>query len=96
MAWLEDLVSFCIGCGFSVDHLLLQQGVKLKYAEKVATIAIFISDLQMEPSQYFSGPLIVSMRYIKHDRLDEVVWLTAEYPVAHGAFLFWGGHMEGV
>ena len=92
--WREDLVSFFIGCSFTVDHLLQQRGVRLKYIEHGATIPIYVTNRQTQSSEFFSGPLVVSMRYIKRDRLDEVVSLTADYPLAHGAPVFWGDPEE--
>lgn len=83
--WQDDFVSFIIGCSYTTDYLLQQQGFVLPHLINNTTIPIYITDQLTHPSKYFSGPLAVSMRYIPRAQLQQAVELTANYPLAHGA-----------
>ena len=83
--WQDDLVSFIIGCSYTTDYLLQQQGFALPHLTHNTTIPIYITDQLTHPSKYFSGPLAVSMRYIPKAQLQQAIDLTTNYPLAHGA-----------
>jgi uncharacterized protein YcsI (UPF0317 family) len=38
----------------------------------------------------FGGPMVVSMRAIAADRLDDVRAISAQFPLAHGSPVHWG------
>ena len=82
--WQDNLVSFLIGCSYTTDHLLQQHNIILKHAQHNTTVPIYITNQNTQPTQYFSGPLAVSMRSIKRDQVEQAIAITHNYPLAHG------------
>jgi len=83
--WRDDLVSFLIGCSYTTDQCLLEQGIILQHVLHNTTVPIYITDRITHPTRFFSGPMVVSMRPIKKHQVDLAVSITRDYPLAHGA-----------
>ena len=83
--WRDDLVSFALGCSFTFEHALLQAGIPVRNIEADTTVPMFRTHIGTEPSGPFHGPLVVSMRPIPEDRIEEATAISALYPWAHGA-----------
>ena len=45
---------------------------------------MYSTSLNTKPSKYFSGPLVVSMRWIPEDKVDQAVKITEKYKKNHG------------
>ncbi len=83
--WRDDLVSFALGCSFTFEHALLRAGLPVRNIEANATVPMFRTNVGTKPVGPFRGPLVVSMRPIPDDRVDEARAISARYPWAHGA-----------
>ena len=46
---------------------------------------MYVTDRQCDPAGPFRGPLVVSMRPIQEDRVEEARRISARQPLAHGA-----------
>ncbi len=92
--WKEDLVAFALGCSFTFEHAIQQAGIPLWHIVHDKTVPMFRSNIETVPAGPFSGKMVVSMRAIPTDRIDEVVKISQRYPLAHGAPIHWGDPQE--
>lgn len=83
--WREDLVAFAIGCSFTFENALQKAGVAMRHIDSNVTVPMFRSAIETARSGPFEGEMVVSMRPIPEHRIDEVVGICRNYPLAHGA-----------
>ena len=83
--WREDLVSFLLGCSFSFEAALVDAGIALRHQEMGCNVPMYITSIPTAPAGAFSGPLVVSMRPIKQERIVRAVQVTSRFPSVHGA-----------
>jgi uncharacterized protein YcsI (UPF0317 family) len=83
--WRDDLVSFVIGCSFSFEQALADEGVPLRHVEQGRNVAMYRSALPTVPAGRFAGPMVVSMRPLRAADAKRAAEITARYPRAHGA-----------
>lgn len=83
--WSDDLVAFALGCSFTFEHALVAAGIDLWHISNNVTVPMFRSSLETIPAGPFRGPMVVSMRMIPDDRVEDAVSISARYPLAHGA-----------
>ncbi len=88
--WRDDLVVFALGCSFTFENALQSAGVTVWHIDHNTTVPMFQSNIDTVPSGPFSGKMVVSMRAIPEDRLDEVIAISRRFPLAHGAPVYWG------
>lgn len=84
-AWRSDFVTFALGCSFTFEHALLDADIPLWHIENDTTVPMFETNIATVPAGPFSGPMVVSMRAIPDDRVQEVVAISHRFPMAHGA-----------
>ncbi|MBZ8176943.1 putative hydro-lyase [Corynebacterium sp. 3HC-13] len=82
--WSEDMVAFLIGCSFSFETALYDNGIPLAHIEQGRNVPMFNSCLPCAPAGIFSGNMVVSMRPIPQDRIVDAVRITSRYPEVHG------------
>jgi uncharacterized protein YcsI (UPF0317 family) len=63
--WRDDLVSFAIGCSFSFEEALLEDGIEVRHITRGCNVPMFRTSIQCVPAGVFHGPLVVSMRPFK-------------------------------
>ena len=83
--WQDDFVTFALGCSFTFEHALQTAGMSLWHIDNNTTVPMFETNIATVPAGPFSGPMVVSMRAIPDDRIDEVVSISKRFPLAHGA-----------
>ncbi|MCF8568125.1 putative hydro-lyase [Alicyclobacillus tolerans] len=88
--WREDLVAFLLGCSFTTEYQLLQSGVRLRHIENRQNVPMFKTTIQCKSTQYFHGPVVVSMRPIALQDVEMAKEVTGSFPLAHGAPLHIG------
>lgn len=88
--WQDDFVAFALGCSFTFEHALTQAGIPLWHINCDKTVPMFRSGIETVPAGPFSGKMVVSMRMIPEDRVDDVIQISRRYPLAHGAPVHWG------
>ena len=88
--WQDDLVAFALGCSFTFEQALMRAGVSVWHIENNTTVPMFRSNIETVPAGPFSGKMVVSMRAVPEDRVDEVVEISRRFPLAHGAPVYWG------
>jgi uncharacterized protein YcsI (UPF0317 family) len=82
--WRDDWCAFLLGCSFSFDALLAEEGIPVRHVEEGCNVPMYETDRELAPVAPFSGRLVVSMRPIPSRDLDRVVELTQPFALAHG------------
>lgn len=81
----EDLVFFLIGCSFSFENALIQNGMPLRHIEEEKNVAMYKTNIKLKPIDGFFGEMVVSMRAIKKDKVADACVVTSHFPKMHGA-----------
>lgn len=83
--WRADLVSFVIGCSYSFEEALIEDGVEIRHISEGAKVPMFRTGIPCAPAGKFRGPLVVSMRPLKPADAIRAIQITSRYPAMHGA-----------
>ena len=81
----DDMVTFLLGCSFTFEHDLLENGVPVRHIELDRNVPMYITNRECRPAGIFSGPMVVSMRPIPEELVGKASTITAKYRKAHGA-----------
>jgi uncharacterized protein YcsI (UPF0317 family) len=83
--WRDDLVIFALGCSFSFEDALVQDGIELRHITHGTTVPMYRTAIETVPAGPFHGPLVVSMRPLKPADAIRAVQITTRFPAVHGA-----------
>ena len=88
--WNEKMVGFLLGCSFSFETAMLNNGIPVRHIEENCNVPMYVSNIECRPAGVFSGPTVVSMRPIPEALLVKAVQVTSRFPAVHGAPLHIG------
>jgi uncharacterized protein YcsI (UPF0317 family) len=83
--WRDDLVAFAIGCSFSFEQALIEEGIELRHITRNCTVPMYRTSIETVPAGVFRGPLVVSMRPFTPANAIRAIEITSQYALAHGA-----------
>jgi len=83
--WRDDFVSFVIGCSFSFEQALIEDGIPLRHVSEGRNVAMYRTGIATTPAGRFSGPLVVSMRPLRATDAIRAIQITSRFPGVHGA-----------
>jgi uncharacterized protein YcsI (UPF0317 family) len=83
--WRDDLVSFAIGCSFSFEEALVEDGIEVRHIACGTNVPMYRTNIPCVSAGMFSGPLVVSMRPMKPKDAIRAVQITSRFPSVHGA-----------
>jgi uncharacterized protein YcsI (UPF0317 family) len=83
--WRDDLVTFVIGCSFSFEQALLENGIGIRHIEQDRNVPMYRTSIQTVPAGVFHGPMVVSMRPMKAADAIRAIQITSRFPAVHGA-----------
>jgi uncharacterized protein YcsI (UPF0317 family) len=83
--WRDDLVSFALGCSFSFEQALLDDGIELRHVTRGSNVPMYRTSIRCQPAGPFEGPLVVSMRPLRPDDAIRAIQITSRFPSVHGA-----------
>jgi len=83
--WRDDFVTFVIGCSFSFEQAMLNEGLRLRHVEQGRNVAMFRTNVPTVPAGAFAGPLVVTMRPLRAEDAIRAVQITSRFPAVHGA-----------
>lgn len=83
--WRDDLVAFVLGCSFSFEDALVEDGLELRHQSCGCNVPMFRTNIPCQPSGPFNGPMVVSMRPFKPADAIRAVQITSRFPAVHGA-----------
>src|SRR6516225_7795586 len=80
-----DLVAFVLGCSFSFEEALVEDGIELRHITCNATVPMYRTSVATAPAGPFHGPMVVSMRPMKPADAIRAIQITTRFPAVHGA-----------
>ena len=83
--WRDDLVSFVLGCSFSFEDALVENGLEIRHQTCGSNVPMFRTSIECAPSGPFHGPMVVSMRPFKPAGAIRAIQVTTRFPTVHGA-----------
>lgn len=83
--WTDNTVAFLIGCSFTFEQALLDNGVPVAHIDQGVNAPMYLTNIDCEPAGAFSGKMVVSMRPIPAGLVADAVRITSRYPAVHGA-----------
>ena len=83
--WRDDLVAFVLGCSFSFEEALIEDGIELRHQSCGSNVPMYRTSIACAPSGPFRGPMVVSMRPLKPADAIRAVQITSRFPSVHGA-----------
>jgi len=88
--WREDFVAFALGCSFSWEEALLDEGIPLRHVARAANVSMYRTSIATQPAGPFGGDLVVSMRPFATAHAIRAIQLTSRFPSSHGAPVHFG------
>jgi uncharacterized protein YcsI (UPF0317 family) len=88
--WRDDLVSFLLGCSFSFEEAMLDNGLPVRHIEQGCNVPMYRTNVPTQAAGRFSGPLVVSMRPLKPADAIRAIQVTSRFPSVHGAPVHFG------
>jgi uncharacterized protein YcsI (UPF0317 family) len=83
--WRDDLVAFALGCSFSFEEALVQDGLALRHHSCGTNVPMYRTSIACAPAGRFAGPMVVSMRPFRPAEAIRAVQITSRFPSVHGA-----------
>jgi uncharacterized protein YcsI (UPF0317 family) len=83
--WRDDFFTFVLGCSFSFEQALLDEGLRLRHVDEGRNVAMYRTHIATEPAGPFRGPLVVTMRPLGAAAAIRAVQITSRFPAVHGA-----------
>ena len=83
--WSDDLVTFVIGCSFSFEKAILDEGIRLQHVARNTTVPMYRTSIDCVPAGRFRGKMVVSMRPFAPADAIRAVQITSRFPAVHGA-----------
>ena len=83
--WSDDLVTFVLGCSFSFEQPILQEGIRLQHVDRDTTVPMYKTRIACTPAGRFRGNMVVSMRPLAPADAIRAMQITSRFPAVHGA-----------
>jgi uncharacterized protein YcsI (UPF0317 family) len=83
--WRNDMVGFAIGCSFSFEEALIEDGIEVRHIACGCNVPMYRTNVDCVPAGVFHGKLVVSMRPMKPADAIRAVQITSRFPSVHGA-----------
>jgi uncharacterized protein YcsI (UPF0317 family) len=83
--WTDELVTFVIGCSFSFERPMIEEGIRLQHVERDTTVPMYRTNIECVPAGRFKGKMVVSMRPLSPADAIRAVQITSRFPAVHGA-----------
>jgi uncharacterized protein YcsI (UPF0317 family) len=92
--WRDDFITFVLGCSYTFEHALMNEGVRLRHIDEDKTVPMYCTNIQTTPAGPFSGSTVVSMRSLSVEKAIRAIEITSRFPQAHGAPIHFGDAKE--
>lgn len=83
--WDKNMVGFLIGCSFTFEDALLQNGIPIRHIEENCNVPMYKTNIPCVNAGRFEGPMVVSMRPMPEKDVIRAVQVTSRFPSVHGA-----------
>jgi uncharacterized protein YcsI (UPF0317 family) len=92
--WKSDSVAFLLGCSFSFEGPLLDDGLEIRHITDKHNVPMYKTNIECSPAGIFHGPMVVSMRPMKASDAIRAIQITSRMPFVHGAPIHIGDPKE--
>lgn len=92
--WRSDLVTIALGCSFTFENALIANNIPVRHIEQDKTVPMFKTNISLTPAGVFQGEMVVTMRPIPKDRVEDAWRISGAFPHAHGAPITMGHPRE--
>ena len=92
--WQSDFVVFAIGCSFSFEHMMLEDGIPLRHIAQQKNVAMYRTNIKNKAAGTFGGNMVVSMRPMTAAHAIKAIQMTSRFPAIHGAPIHIGNPAE--
>lgn len=83
--WRDDLVTIALGCSFTFENALSSTGIAIKHIDLDQTVPMYRSNISLAQAGPFGGEMVITMRPIPDERINDAYEISGRYPQAHGA-----------
>lgn len=83
--WLDDMVTFALGCSFSFEEALLADGLEVRNLSQGVNVPMYRTSIDCAPAGPFSGKMVVSMRPFQAAEAIRAIQICTRFPAVHGA-----------
>jgi len=83
--WRGDLVAFVLGCSFSFEEALIEDGLEIRHQSCGCNVPMYRTNIACTPAGPFHGPMVVSMRPYRPADAIRAIQITTRFPAVHGA-----------
>lgn len=83
--WTDDMVGFLIGCSFTFEEALVNNGIAMRHNEESCNVPMYKTNIPSVKAGRFEGPMVVSMRPMPEKDVIRAVQVTSRFPSVHGA-----------
>ena len=90
----DNYASFYLGCSFTFETALLENGIELGNTLKGKNASMYSSNIALYPVGPFEGKMTVTLRTIAENQLEKAFMISSQYPDHHGAPVHIGDPMR--
>lgn len=83
--WRDDLVTFVIGCSYSFEQALIEDGIEIRHITEKCAVPMYRTSIDTVPAGRFHGKLVTSMRPMTAADAIRAIQITGRLPNVHGA-----------
>ena len=88
--WRDDLVAFVLGCSFSFEEALIDDGLDIRNVSEGVNVPMYRTDIDCSPAGRFAGKMVVSMRPMIPANAIRAIQICTRFPAVHGAPVHFG------
>lgn len=88
--WRDDFVTFVLGCSFSFEDALMNEGIAIRHIDQNKTVPMYRTNIQTVKAGPFRGEIVVSMRSLSITNAIRAIEITSRFPQAHGTPIHFG------
>nr|BAA07360.1 unknown protein [Bacillus subtilis]BAA09038.1 ycsI [Bacillus subtilis]prf//2208409L ORF [Bacillus subtilis] len=82
--WEDDFVGFLIGCSFSFEQALINNGIAVRHIDEGTNVSMYKTNIDCFPVGAFHGQMVVSMRPVPERLAVRAAQVTSRFPAVHG------------
>ncbi len=88
--WRDDLVAFVLGCSFSFEEALIDDGLDIRNVSEGVNVPMYRTDIDCNTVGRFSSKMVVSMRPMVPSDAIRAIQICTRFPSVHGAPVHFG------
>ena len=88
--WRDDLVTFMLGCSFSFEEPLMQNGLEIRNVTEKVNVPMYRTNIPCNTAGRFRGTMVVSMRPFLSADAIRAIQICTRFPAVHGAPVHFG------